>query len=71
MLDIKYRFTSGDSDLGEIIKKCQNFMARIVEAFWRKAVSKSCRFLKKNFLWVVVLIKILNEDRPSSSVQLE
>ena len=30
MLDIKYRFTCGDSDLSEIIKKCQNIMTRIV-----------------------------------------
>ena len=30
MLDIKYRFTYGDSDLSEIIKKCQNVMARVV-----------------------------------------
>ena len=30
MLDIKYRFTCGDSDLSEIIKRCQNIMARIV-----------------------------------------
>ena len=32
MLDIKYRFTCGDSDLSEIIKKCQNIMTRI---FWK------------------------------------
>ena len=31
MLDIKYRFTCGDSDLNEIIKKFQNIMARIVD----------------------------------------
>ena len=30
MLDIKYRFTCGDSDLSEIIKKCQNIMTRMV-----------------------------------------
>ena len=30
MLDIKYRFTRGDSDITEIIKKCQNIMMRIV-----------------------------------------
>ena len=30
MLDIKYRFTCGDSDLSKIIKKCQNIMTRIV-----------------------------------------
>ena len=30
MLDIKYRFTCGDSDLSEVIKKCQNIMTRIV-----------------------------------------
>ena len=30
MLNIKYRFTCGDSDLSEIIKKCQNIMTRIV-----------------------------------------
>ena len=29
MVDIKYRFTCGDSDLSEIIKKCQNIMARV------------------------------------------
>ena len=31
MLDIKYRFTCGDSDISEIIKKCQNMMTRIVD----------------------------------------
>ena len=30
MLDIKYRFTCSDSNLSEIIKKCQNIMTRIV-----------------------------------------
>ena len=30
MLDIKCRFTCGDSDLSEVIKKCQNIMTRIV-----------------------------------------
>ena len=30
MLDIKYRFTCGDSDLSYTIKKCQNIMTRIV-----------------------------------------
>ena len=30
MLDIKYRFTRGDSDITEIIEKCQNIMMRIV-----------------------------------------
>ena len=30
MLDIKYRFTCDDSDLSQIIKKCQNIMMRIV-----------------------------------------
>ena len=30
MLDIKYRFTCDDSDLSQIIKKCQNIMTRIV-----------------------------------------
>ena len=30
MIDIKYRFTCGDSDVSEIIKKCQNIMTRIV-----------------------------------------
>ena len=29
MLDIEYRFTCGDSDLSEIMKKCQNIMTRI------------------------------------------
>ena len=31
MLDIKYRLTCGDSDLVEVIKKCQNIMTRIVK----------------------------------------
>ena len=31
MLDIKHRFTCGDSDLSEIIKKCQNIMVRIAD----------------------------------------
>ena len=31
MLDIKYRFTCGDWDPREIIKKCQNIMTRIVD----------------------------------------
>ena len=30
MLDIKYRFTCGESGLRGIIQKCQNIMARIV-----------------------------------------
>ena len=30
MLDVKYRFTCGDSDVSEIIKKYQNVMTRIV-----------------------------------------
>ena len=30
MLDIKYRFTCGDSDLSKIVLKCQNVMTRIV-----------------------------------------
>ena len=30
MLDIKYRFTCDDSELSQIIKKCQNIMTRIV-----------------------------------------
>ena len=30
MLDIKYRFTCGDSDVSEIIKKYQNVLAWIV-----------------------------------------
>ena len=33
MLDIKYRFTCGDSDLGEIVKKCQNIVTRIAWKF--------------------------------------
>ena len=32
MLDIKYHFTCGNSDLSEIIKKCKNIMATI---FWK------------------------------------
>ena len=30
MLDIKYRFSYGDSNLSEVIKNCQNIVARIV-----------------------------------------
>ena len=30
MLDVKYRFTCGDSDLSEIIKKSRNNMTMIV-----------------------------------------
>ena len=33
MLDIKRRFTCGDSDLSKIIKKCQNIMTRIVDYY--------------------------------------
>ena len=33
MLDIKYRFTCGESDLSKIIRKCQNIMARIAVFF--------------------------------------
>ena len=33
MLDFKYRFTCGDSDQSEIIKRCQNIMTRIVWKF--------------------------------------
>ena len=42
MLDIKYGFTSGDSDLSYFIKKCQNIMARIVEV---KDVLSNCSIL--------------------------
>ena len=57
MVDIKCRFTCGDSDLGQIIKKCQNIMMRIVwkpsytlyisnddSIFWKKY-----QFWLKNF----------------------
>ena len=30
MLDIKYHFTCGDSDVSQIIKKCQNIMTIVV-----------------------------------------
>ena len=33
MLDIKYRFTCGESDLTEIIQKCQNILTSIVWKF--------------------------------------
>ena len=33
MVDIKYRFTCGDSYLSEIIKKCQYIMTRIIWKF--------------------------------------
>ena len=57
MVDIKCGFTCGDSDLGQIIKKCQNIMMRIVwklsftlyisnddSVFWKKY-----QFWLKNF----------------------
>ena len=54
MLDIKYRFTCGDSDLSEIIKKCQNIMTRI---FWKiffplYSANDDSTFWKKHQFWV-------------------
>ena len=42
MLDIKYRFTCGESDLTEIIQKCQNIMARIVVVFTSLYLGNIC-----------------------------
>ena len=42
MLDIIYRFTCGDSDLSEIIEKCQNIMTRIVEGLYSFHPSYYC-----------------------------
>ena len=47
MLDIKYRFTCGDSDLSKIMKKCPNIMARIVVKVF--AVLGLTRFNSVNF----------------------
>ena len=44
MVDMKYRFTCGDSDLSEIIKKCQNIMTRIVDTFYSLKNNKSPGF---------------------------
>ena len=38
MLDIKYCFTCSDSDLSEIIKKCQNITTKIVGSTWRTTI---------------------------------
>ena len=45
MLDVKYRFTFGDSDLSEIIIKCQNIARRIV-VFYDKEQRISVFFSK-------------------------
>ena len=34
MLNIKYRFTYGDADLSEFIKKCQDIMTTIAWKFY-------------------------------------
>ena len=51
MLDIKYRLTGRDSDLVEVIKKCQNIMTRIVK---KKIVSQE---KKKN-----IKVQLQNEN---------
>ena len=58
MLDVKYRFTCGDSDISEIIKMCKNILTRINwrfsftfyssdddPTFWNK-----CQFWLKNVI---------------------
>ena len=41
ILDIKHSFTCGDSDLCQIIKKCQNIMSRIVDYYHYKVNAPS------------------------------
>ena len=53
MLDIKYRFTGGDLDLREIIKKCQNIMTRFVWKLYFALYSSNNEspFWKKYQFW--------------------
>ena len=53
ILDIKYCFTCGDSNLSEIIKKLQNLMARIVWKFYFALYSSNdySTFWKKHQFW--------------------
>ena len=68
---MKYRFTSSDSDLSEIIKKCQNVMTRIVDAFYSLKNNKSPGFeelhvneIKRNVYKCI--LNILNVRNKSS-----
>ena len=57
MLDIKYCFTCGDSDLSEIIKKCQNIITRIVWQFYFALYSSNddSTFWKKYQFWLKII----------------
>ena len=66
MLDIKYRFTCGDSDLSEIVKKCQNIMRRIAGCSYnphKRFISSHIKGLGKN----VFLLGDLNAE-PTNEV---
>ena len=66
MLDIKYRFTCGYSDLSEIIKKWQNIMTRIVGCSYnphKRFISSHLKVLGKN----VFLLGDLNAE-PTNEV---
>ena len=64
MLDIKYLFTYGDSDLSQIIKSCQNILTRILQnfSFAHYSSNDDWTFSKKN--------KFLLKDVSSSQKQL-
>ena len=54
MLDVKYCFTCGDSDLSQIIKRYQNIMARIVWklSFTLYTSNDDSTFWKKYEFWL-------------------
>ena len=54
MLDVKYRCTCGESDLSEIIQKCQNILARIVwkTCFTLYTSNDDTTFWKKYQFWL-------------------
>ena len=59
MLDIKYRFTCGNSDLSEIIKKCQNIMTRNAGQT-RLSCTVYLSVRARNFVFLVYLNKYQN-----------
>ena len=54
MVNIKYRFTCGESDLSKIIKKCQNIMTRIAWkfSFTLYTSNDDTNFWKKYQIWL-------------------
>ena len=66
MLDIKYRFTCDDSELSEIIKKCQNIMTRIVVLkTWYASCPTKCRTKRWGSLYLFLTVSTLFKPRNS------